>query len=290
MGAGGAGLSAAIQARRVSDHSVLVLERNAMTGGSTALSGGGISVGGAEINKTAVFDFTGKEYADFFEGHTNSLDYLPEGITINRSLVEKIGNAAGPYFDYLTEQGLSYGPVLPMHGFGPEGRGVTGVTATPSAAEVWGTWYTELAEKHGAEIRTNSTVTELLSENGTVTGVKVETPDGIYNVKAKKVILATGGYARDMEMVAKNNAAWENVKDAWPYAAGGCVGSALTLTEPLDGAFTGYGMLADLASNPPWSCISEHGNEVVNSILCYVDPNGDAFTDPAMCSIAGPMT
>ena len=51
VGAGGAGMAAAIQAARTSDLKILLLEKEAYVGGSTALSGGQIAVAGTPKNE-----------------------------------------------------------------------------------------------------------------------------------------------------------------------------------------------------------------------------------------------
>ena len=282
VGGGGAGLSAAMWAAKISDASVLLLEQNAMTGGATALSGGGISAGGSAINgKNGLPDYTGKELADFFVAHTESLDYLPEDVTINPALVERIGDQAGEVFDYLCEQGYTYNAAN-LKAFGSDpGRGVTGCLAVPDAAAMWGTWYTDLAKKNGAEVRTNSKVVGLLIEDGAVVGVEVKTPEGHYNVAAKKVILATGGFANDMELLKEKNADLPGLENAWSFTAGGLTGSVFDLVEPLNVPARGYGMLCDLGTLPPYGTCTDLGNVVINGLFCYVDGNGERFTDPS---------
>ena len=58
-------------------------------------------------------------------------------------------------------------------------------------------------EKCGVDIRVGNAATELVMENGAVAGVKVKNDAGEYTIKAKAVILASGGFGADNEMVAK---------------------------------------------------------------------------------------
>lgn len=53
----------------------------------------------------------------------------------------------------------------------------------------------------GVEISTNARGLRLLTEDGTVTGVEVETPAGVAEVPAGAVVLATGGFEYDADLV-----------------------------------------------------------------------------------------
>lgn len=55
--------------------------------------------------------------------------------------------------------------------------------------------------QHGVDVATRSRGTRLVTERGAVTGVEVETPDGVQTVTAHSVILATGGFEYDRELV-----------------------------------------------------------------------------------------
>ncbi|WP_194903794.1 FAD-dependent oxidoreductase [Catenulispora rubra] len=55
--------------------------------------------------------------------------------------------------------------------------------------------------KHGVQITTNSQGVRLLTEDGVVTGVEIQNPDGVRFVTAGAVILATGGFEYDPDLV-----------------------------------------------------------------------------------------
>ena len=58
--------------------------------------------------------------------------------------------------------------------------------------------------KRGIDLRYNSPAVELvMNEDGSVGGVVVEGEAGRYTIKAKKVILATGGFTYDADMMAQ---------------------------------------------------------------------------------------
>ena len=62
----------------------------------------------------------------------------------------------------------------------------------------------EQAEKNGIEIRYNSPAVDLIAdESGRVSGVQVKDASGEYTIDAQAVILATGGFESNPEMIAK---------------------------------------------------------------------------------------
>ena len=61
----------------------------------------------------------------------------------------------------------------------------------------------EAAKKAGAEIRLSNTVTDIISENGEPVGVWVQNENGSYNIKAKAIIIATGGFGANPQLIGK---------------------------------------------------------------------------------------
>ena len=62
---------------------------------------------------------------------------------------------------------------------------------------------TGYVENAGFDLRLNSRVTGLVVENGTVTGVAVEDKEYDYQINAKAVLLCTGGFASNAELMAQ---------------------------------------------------------------------------------------
>ncbi|MEG1206627.1 MAG: FAD-binding protein [Angelakisella sp.] len=61
----------------------------------------------------------------------------------------------------------------------------------------------ENVNKLGVDVRTGTKCTDLIMQDGKVTGIKVETRDGTYHINAKAVIVATGGFSHNKELLAK---------------------------------------------------------------------------------------
>ncbi len=65
--------------------------------------------------------------------------------------------------------------------------------------------YVKAIRAGGGELRTQTTVTRLIMKNGRVAGVEAKDAKGnAYIIHAKKVIIATGGFAANKEMLAQN--------------------------------------------------------------------------------------
>ena len=60
---------------------------------------------------------------------------------------------------------------------------------------------TQLLDELGADVRLGNTATGLVMEDGAVTGVTVEADGSSYTISAPNVILCTGGYFANSEMV-----------------------------------------------------------------------------------------
>jgi len=75
----------------------------------------------------------------------------------------------------------------------------------------------------GGVALTDTRATEILMEDGKAVGVKVENRSGSYNIRAKKVIIATGGSTHDTEAVKANNPEMATIRlatEATPGATG----------------------------------------------------------------------
>lgn len=234
VGAGAAGLSAAVSAREAGA-SVIVLEANGRTGGAAALSGGNMNAIDAQtlealgrndkdvqayLNYTAA-DFPA-EYADdlakvqadvtayladssitsaydsierimldhYMKGKGVDLDGVPA--TMNYDYIREGVEANEEIHQWLLDSGLTFAKPTTKHFITPEGKG-------PRMMEV----ILDVAEKAGATIVCNTRGVELVvDESGRIAGVVAEVNGEKVTYTANKgVVLATGGFAANLEMV-----------------------------------------------------------------------------------------
>lgn len=237
VGAGGAGLSAAIEAGKAGGAKVLVLEKLAYPGGSTRACGGAIWTSNTPYNTEV--NFTADELISFMESRS--------GTELNRPLLTKVAEVSGPTFNYLMENGGPFATDSMWKGHPDSQLGC--LSSIVSTTEDYESGYggaqiadflKDLAVKNGAEIRLSSPVTSLIVEDGAVVGVHVQDATKEYDVRAQKVILATGGFTRNEKMIeelaptyTKNN----------PYTGAGSTGDGITMTRDLDTVIVGEGMM-----------------------------------------------
>jgi fumarate reductase flavoprotein subunit len=192
IGAGGAGLTAAVEAASGGHLRIIVLEKQHIVGGNTLSSTGGINAAGTEAQQALdIQDTPDLFYEDTMRGGKQK--NIP-------SLVRSLVDHAAATISWLSSLGADLSDVGLMGGSSVKRthRPKGGTAIGPHLMKV----LKEASSKANIEIRTSNKVLGLMSQNGTVTGVKVENADGsTYNLQAKAVVIATGGFGANLEMV-----------------------------------------------------------------------------------------
>ena len=194
VGAGGAGLSAAVAAAETGNLQIVVLEKQGIIGGNTNYSTGGINAAETDIQRElGIEDSKQLFYDDIMRGGKN--ENIP-------ALVGNFVENAPITISWLTGLGTDLSDVGLMGGSSvrrthrPKG----GTAIGPHLMKV----LKAATDKENVEIRTSNKVVGLIAEGGAVTGVKVQNADGsTYKLRAKAVIIATGGFGANLEMVTR---------------------------------------------------------------------------------------
>jgi fumarate reductase flavoprotein subunit len=195
VGGGAAGLIAALAARD-GDADAIVLERDAVPMGSTALSSGFIPAAGTRFQKArGIADSPALMAADVLAKNKNEAD---------PAHVQAICAASGPAIDWLAEaHGI---PFSLLDGFLYPGHSVLRMHATPkrSGAELMDL-LRGAAQTAGVEIVTSARVTALYADNdSTVRGVEITRPDGSSElIGCRTLILACNGFGGAEAMVTQ---------------------------------------------------------------------------------------
>ena len=194
VGGGGAGLAAAVEAASLGAK-VLVLEKAPACGGATSWAVGAYTTSSTPHQKRAgVEDSPEQHYADM--DLVNAGAKRPDNMGLRRMMVFE-----GPEtLRWLMEMGVEFiGPNLETPHTKPRMH-----NAIPGASSL--TWHLEKrARQLGVEIRCNTALTDLVIEDGLLTGIKVRHDGGAEDVlqAAKGVVLASGDFAGSKEMRAR---------------------------------------------------------------------------------------
>ncbi|WP_294520394.1 FAD-dependent oxidoreductase [uncultured Pseudoflavonifractor sp.] len=196
VGAGGAGLTAALTAVQ-NGADVVVLEKMAMVGGASAMAGGGTNATGSQWQQSYGIEDSPEAYF---------MDIMKNGHFFSDARTLWLyANTQGAAFDWLVAEdgaALPYKNTEPSpsaeHSYGrtfsPDGGGAGVISALQ-----------EKLAGLGVEIMTETPAQELMVTDGTVTGVKALAADGTpYEIAANSVILATGGYGANTDMLPES--------------------------------------------------------------------------------------
>lgn len=221
VGGGGAGLAAAIEATN-QGAKVIVVEKNAFLGGNTNYATGGMNAAATKYQESkGIEDSPELHFKDTMKGGHDKNDpqllkVMTEKAAETIYWLEELGAN-------LSEIGRSGGQSVDRIHKGPEGMAIG-----THLMDVFG----EQAEKLGIDIRLNTKAIEILSEGNKATGIKVENKDGnTYNINAKAVILASGGFGANQELVSKYK---PELKDFGTTNQPGATGDAIAMVEKLN--------------------------------------------------------
>ena len=274
VGAGGTGLAAAASAFE-QGAKVVVLEKLAATGGSTALSGGGISATGTKFQVEKGITDTKDSWMTLWKERQSTsnpdgmypnydfVDYfMDEAIYTTEWLVDYVGH------EYVAIMGFGLDPVERLH-FAFSDKTTKGGTSLTQNIE-------KFLVENNVPIYTETKALELMTNaSGDVVGVIAENKEGKVIVNAKKVIMATGGFAQSPELlerfipeVAKSN--------PLSIASVGSTGEGMLMAEAVGAVFYEEPWVIGLgiASKVPGT-----GGMMMDWTKIYINGAGERFTN-----------
>lgn len=199
VGAGAAGLAAAVTAKEAGAD-VIIMEKVGIPGGSTTRSGGKILAAGTKYQEELGFE----DNADLMYQYLMSFDH---DNLMNETLVRKFCDNSLDNFNWMLERGTLIEDVEPIHSSLVPWRVHNALGGGGMTVGFGGQYIVPLNnefESTGGKVIYNCEAKELLTENGAVVGVKGERKDGTtVTVNAKSVIICTGGYEHNEEMMAR---------------------------------------------------------------------------------------
>ena len=200
VGAGGAGLTAAVRAHQAGAQ-VLVLEKMSFVGGNSLKASGGMNAAGTKFQ--AALDITDSGVREFVEDTMNGGHMLND-----LSLVVTMSQNSSDAVDWLESIGA------PLPKVAATGGTVHKYLHSPEDGSPVGAYLVaklnEEVEKQGIEVKLNTKATEILMDGGRAVGVKAEDSEHDYTINAKAVILATGGFGSNFELMTSFNPSLAN--------------------------------------------------------------------------------
>ncbi len=200
VGAGGAGLTAAVRATQAGAK-VLVLEKMPFVGGNSLKASGGMNC--ADTKFQAALDITDSGVPQFIE------DTMNGGHGINDlALVTTMAENSAEAVDWLESIGA------PLPKVAATGGTVHKYLHSPEDGSPVGEYLVakldEEAKKNGIEVMLNTTATGILMDGGAAVGVKAEDAAHEYTINAKAVVLATGGFGANFDLMCSFNPSLAN--------------------------------------------------------------------------------
>jgi fumarate reductase flavoprotein subunit len=256
VGAGAAGLTAALAAREIGQE-VLVLEADAMPSGSTALSAGLIPAAGTRFQKAAGIEDSPALFAADIQRKAKQEN--------DPALVDAMVQNAAHVVEWLSDShGLPFSLVTDFNYPGHAQRRMHGLPSRSGRELI--DRLREAAENAGIDIVCNRRASAIHVAGKQVTGLTVQAPDGVETIGCQRLILACSGFGGNREMVARHMPQIENA--VW-FGHDGNRGEAVQWAEDLGlqtsqlGAFQGHGNVAyPHGILITWAVIMEGGVQV----------------------------
>ncbi len=268
VGSGAAGLSAAISAAQ-NGASVIVLEKLDRLGGSTITSSGLIYAGGTTLQEEAGIE----DSADALEAYWKE---RAEGVA-DEAYIELVAQESQNNIDFLIESGVGYNSQTILQ---------AGLDATPRShlpSGLGASMINELAStarELGVEIITSTDVQEItVNDEGVVNGVSAQQDYNALTVESSTVILATGGYGNNPEMLAQYAPI---ATGDFPTSAPGSEGDGIVMAQSL-GAQTEFpnGVIGWKIISPGLNHTTPIGSLANKTRGIIVDETGLRFTNEA---------
>ncbi|MGX4685704.1 flavocytochrome c [Vagococcus sp. JNUCC 83] len=221
VGAGGAGMSAALQAKEEGKNPV-ILEKMPVAGGNTLKASSGMNASETKFQKEAgIEDSNDKFYEETLKGGHNTND---------KELLRYYVDHSASAIDWLDSMGIKLNN-LTITGGMSEKR-----THRPEDGSAVGEYLVHglLNNIHEKEIPifVNSDVTEILEKNSVVDGVKVTVEGKEKEINSKAVVVTTGGYGANPEMLEKEK---PELKGYVTTNQEGSTGDGIRMIEKLGG-------------------------------------------------------
>ncbi len=185
IGAGIAGLSAAIEAKEAGAN-VIILEKLARMGGSSVTSGGIVYATNSPLNSS--YDNDPADMVAYYQQRANGL--------ADEALLTYGAEHSGETIQWLMDQGVEFKEDVVPTGLSPAKRAHYATQGGPGVFNPLKNKVKEL----GIPVYFETPATELITDSSGVTGVKAQSKYVSYTINTKSVVMATGGFDASKEL------------------------------------------------------------------------------------------
>lgn len=214
VGGGGAGMAAATRLAQLGK-SVILVEKSGFLGGAISVSGGNQVVMGSQlqIDNGVADDSVESMVADFETNGANKN---------NKEILTLFAENVGATTDWLVAScGITFEEGLHQLGEYSHNRELAYTGGGAGFAEAM----RKAVEEAGVQVLLNTKAESLIADNGTVTGVKAASSDADYTLTAGNVVLATGGYGANKDMLT------DEMKSALYYGPASSTGEGIQMAQ-----------------------------------------------------------
>ena len=219
VGGGGAGMSAAVRLAELGQQ-VILFEKASFLGGAISVSGGNQVIMGSQLQAdNGVEDDSVESMVADFEANGAGKN--------NEEILTLFAENVGAATDWLVAScGIEFEPGLHQLGEYSHNRELAYTGGGAGFAERM----RKAVESSGATVYLSTKVESLLVEDGAVVGVKAVSTDGTkeYTVHAANVVLATGGYGNNKDMLT------DEMKSALYYGPSTSTGDGIRMAEAVN--------------------------------------------------------
>ena len=255
VGAGISGLMAAYELKEdYPDVGFIVLEKLDMVSGSLPASGGAIAGISSEYHVRDGVECTTEDFDVLFT--------YTSGTQVRTELVENVYAKSDVLLNRLIEYGAPF-------------TGETEATSTYSdkvyairtenRGQSFGDFLNSYVKENTFDLRMGTAATELIVEDGKVTGVVAEDREQRYDIHAKAVILATGGFGSNPELMEEYLPLFA---DGVLSTNAGATGDGILMTRPFGTKIVGDGSMG--------SIVAPDGSNLITANF-LVNLNGERF-------------
>lgn len=272
VSAGTAGLPAAVTAAE-GGASVIAFEKRSFTGG-TGNVGSMVTGVGSRLQREQGITLTS---AELYKIHMDYTHWRADA-----RLVKAFYDNTGPTIDWLETEGVEFSGIMAL------GRSVYPVThGIAGGSHMMMRVLTDRARELGAQILLKTSVTKILKEGGRIVGVVAKDEFGKeIRVKTKAVIIATGGFGANKEMV-REYTGYELGRDMYSFRISGITGDGIRMAWEVGAAKTE--MIMQLIFSLPYPYHGPVGTSFDFAALCdpsviMVNLSGERFLNEEIIS------